>query len=194
MLKRILTALAFVVLLVGSAAAATLNDANAALAVGDYATALRVARPLAEQGVAAAQNILGLLYQYGRGVRRSDVEAAKWFRLAAERGFALGQANIGVMYEHGRGVSRDYGEAVKWYRLAAEQGLARAQSNLATMCFEGSRPPRDAAEAAKWWTLAAALGEREAEVNLSLAAAQMTKGQIAEGRRRARAWLEKYAS
>ena len=41
---------------------------------------------LAGQGVAEAQNSLGVMYDNGRGVPESDAEAVKWFRLAAEQG------------------------------------------------------------------------------------------------------------
>ncbi|MCH8098520.1 MAG: sel1 repeat family protein [Proteobacteria bacterium] len=51
---------------------------------GDYATALREWRPLAEQGDAEAQFNLGLMYYKGRGVPQDYAEAVKWYRLAAE--------------------------------------------------------------------------------------------------------------
>ncbi|MDC0081586.1 hypothetical protein OAI34_04220 [Emcibacteraceae bacterium] len=65
---------------------------------GDYATAMKEWRPLAEQGVARAQANLGFMYENGRGVPEDDVEAVKWYRLAADQGVAnslVGQgANI----------------------------------------------------------------------------------------------------
>ena len=45
---------------------------------GDYATALREFRPLAEQGNAAAQYSLGVIYDEGYGAPENDVEAVKW--------------------------------------------------------------------------------------------------------------------
>ncbi len=60
------------------------EDGNAAYQRGDYATALRLWRPLAEQGDAGAQYNLGLMYREGQGVSQDDAEAAKWYRKAAE--------------------------------------------------------------------------------------------------------------
>ena len=48
-------------------------------------------RKAAEQGDAAGQNRLGLMYDEGRSVAHHDVEAVKWFRKAAEQGDAAGQ-------------------------------------------------------------------------------------------------------
>ena len=50
---------------------------------GDYETALREFRPLAEQGYAEAQYSLGLMYENGLGVPRSYAMAHKWFTLGA---------------------------------------------------------------------------------------------------------------
>jgi len=45
---------------------------------GDYATALKSFRPLAEQGVAEAQFGLGFMYGEGLGVSQDYAEAMKW--------------------------------------------------------------------------------------------------------------------
>lgn len=55
---------------------------NRAYDKGDYTTALRLMRPLADQGLAAAQNNLGWMYAHGRGVPQDEAEARKWFRKA----------------------------------------------------------------------------------------------------------------
>ncbi len=61
---------------------------------GDYETALREWRPLAEQGNARAQTALGLMYAEGQGVSQDYETAVKWYRLAAEQGFASAQNNL----------------------------------------------------------------------------------------------------
>lgn len=53
---------------------------------GDYVTALEEWKPLAEQGDAAAQFYLGVMYYYGRGVPQNYNEAVKWYTKAAEQG------------------------------------------------------------------------------------------------------------
>ena len=97
---------------------------------GNFATALREWRPLAEQGIADAQFYLGQMYLKGEGVPQNDKTAIKWYTLAAKQGDAFAQYNLGQMYRKGEGVPQDDKTAVKWYRLAAEQGVAAAQFNL----------------------------------------------------------------
>jgi TPR repeat protein len=46
-------------------AAGPLEDAIAAVQMGDYATAMRLLRPLADQGRPDAQNNLGIMYYFG---------------------------------------------------------------------------------------------------------------------------------
>jgi TPR repeat protein len=82
----------------GSAAAGPMEDAAAAYERGDYATAIRLLRVLAEQGDCGAQVQLGVMYQNGEGVRQNPAEATKWFRIAAEQGDPRAQLNIGITY------------------------------------------------------------------------------------------------
>ena len=122
--------------------AGPLEDGEAAYQRGDYATALQIWRPLADQGDAGAQAWLGLMYDNGHGVTQDYAEAARWYRLAAAQGLALAQFNLGEMYYLGQGVPQDYAEAVKWYRLEAVQGNATAQYNLGAMYSLGQGVPR----------------------------------------------------
>ena len=128
--KAILAAIILVLSFDAPVAAGPWEDASSAANRGDYANALRLFRPLAEQGDAHAQFNLGVMYQDGQGVPQNHAEAVKWYRLAAEQGIDRAQYNLGVMYANGRGVPQNYAEAVKWYRLAADQGHASAQNNL----------------------------------------------------------------
>ena len=84
----------------------------------DYVEAAQWYRLAAEQGFAAAQGRLGVMYSNGKGVPQDYVEAAKWFRLGAEQGNATAQNNLGVLYEYGQGVPQDYVLAHMWYNLA----------------------------------------------------------------------------
>ena len=83
---------------------------------------MKWSRLAAEQGHAAAQSMLGVVYATGRGVPQDYVEAVKWTRLAAEQGSAPAQYNLGLMYAKGHGVPKDYVMAYKWWSLAAAQG------------------------------------------------------------------------
>lgn len=82
-------------MLAGVAAAGPLEDGIAAYESSDYKTALKLLRPLAEQGPAMAQVNLGAMYVEGAGVPQDYAEAVKWIRLAAEQGEAEGQLLLG---------------------------------------------------------------------------------------------------
>jgi len=58
---------------------------------GDYDTAVREFRPLAEQGHAEAQMNLGIMYSQGQGVPKIDVQAYGWYILAGGQGNDLAE-------------------------------------------------------------------------------------------------------
>ena len=95
----------------------------------DYATALREWTPLAVQGDAKAQSVLGWMYRKGLGVPQNHKTAVKWFTLAAKQDFADAQSNLGAMYDKGRGVLQDYVRAHIWFNIAASQGGKTAIEN-----------------------------------------------------------------
>lgn len=101
---------------------------NAARA-GDFATALREWKALAQQGDAGAQFNLGLMYGRGEGVAQDHAEAAKWWRLAAEQGNAEAQTFLGHIHESGEGVLQDYVTAHMWFNLALTNGDEKARES-----------------------------------------------------------------
>ncbi len=133
---------------------------------GDYATALREFRPLAEQGNAKAQWGLGAMYIVGQGVPQDYAEAVKWYRKAAEQGHVGGQWWLGFMYEKGLGVTQDYVQAHMWYNLVA------------------SSPPREDDDRA-------ITSRDNAYTGLNRVAHLMTPAQIAEAQKLAREWRPK---
>ena len=70
--------------------AQSLQDVQSAIQRKDYATALRIVRPLAQGGDPRRRPILGSMYALGYGVSRSYSEAVNWFRKSAEQGFRMG--------------------------------------------------------------------------------------------------------
>jgi uncharacterized protein len=142
-LKHALAAILLMLSFAAPVAAGPFEDATAAYARGDYATALRLLRPLADQGNNDAQFNLGFMYAKGHGVTQDYAEAVKWFRLAAEQGYARADGILGYMYSNGQGVQQDYAEAVKWYRKAAEQGSALGEGPLGIMYMLGQGVPQD---------------------------------------------------
>jgi TPR repeat protein len=85
----------------------------------DDAKAVKWLHLAAEQGEAAAEFNLGVIYAEGRGVPQDNAEAEKWYRLAAEQGNAPAEYNLGLWYAKGLGGSPDYVHAHMWFNLAA---------------------------------------------------------------------------
>ena len=152
--------LAVVVLLSGCATApmqpneaGDLQAGAIAFMRGDYATALKTFRPLAEQGNAKAQTIMGVLYDRGLEVPQDDTEAVRWYRLAAEQRNAEAQVFLGGMYALGRGVPQDVVQGHLWLTLAAAQGheeARKARDLLAEKMTPAQRA--DAQRLAREWT------------------------------------------
>ncbi len=89
---------------------------------GDYVTAAKEWRPLAEQGSAAAQLNIGLLYLDGKGVPQDYGEAVTWLRRSAEQDNTEAQHDLGALYGAGKGLKRDYVQAYKWMNICAAKG------------------------------------------------------------------------
>ncbi len=169
-----------------SAHAQDFDRGFAAAQSGDFATALKEWLPLAEQGHAQAQYVLGVMYNNGDGVVQDYAEAVKWYRLAAEQGHAWAQYNLGVMYENGNGVIQDYAEAVKWYRLAAEQGDADAQYNLGLMYEYGYGVVQNNILSHMWYNIASANGNKRSSEWRDKIATKMTSADISKAQAMAR--------
>ena len=77
-----------------SAWAGPWEDGMAAYNRGDYVPAIRLFRPLAEQGNPKAQSVIGAMYRKGQGVAKNSARAFMWFSLASKRGDAKAKAEL----------------------------------------------------------------------------------------------------
>ena len=136
---------------------------------GDYATAYREWKPLAEQGDSDAQFNLGTWYYHAENDYPS---AARWFREAAQQGHPLAQHDLGSLYVLGQGVPQSDAEAARWFQLAAEQGHPMAQYNLGASYYSGEGVPQDYAQAAVLFKKAAMADIAMAQQNLGSMYAQ----------------------
>jgi uncharacterized protein len=131
---------------------------------GDFATAMKKWKPLAEDGNLSAQTNLGVMYYQGRGMDAPNYqEALRWYRIAAMQGYPDAQFNLGLAHMEGKGVARDFSQAVRWYKMAGDNGYLQAQIMLADMYLKGQGVPADQKEAAKWYALAAEQGSPVAQ-------------------------------
>ncbi len=186
------------------------EDAEAAVNRNDFATAIRIMRPLADQGNARAQRLLGMMYNAGWGVPKDDAEAVKWFRRAANQGDGDAQASLGAEYRDGTGVPQDYVHAYMWFILAAqteEPGVNITAQNIGLLAaqrqaynIDGTRPTE-----LKPWQFSILKGARAFNcqegpgrdrcvkvygylINLDALALRMTPAQIAEAQKLANEW------
>lgn len=168
-------------------------DAFAAYQHGDYLRAYLLCRPFADQGVADAELLMGLMYANGKGVQQSNAQAAEWYRSAADDGQDVAQNNLGLMYAAGLGVRRSYEAAAKLYWLAADRGNPRAQYNLAVAYRDGKGVEQDDVRAYMWYTLSAKADwdpeiHQRASKERDDIAKKMTQAQVAQAQVDAANW------
>ena len=144
------------------------QDGKDAYSQGEYATALKKLKPLAERCHVGSQHLLSLMYYNGTGVAQDYNQAMKWALKAAEQGHNKSQCNVGQMYRIGKSVAKNDVEAVKWFRKAAEQGLDRAQYLLGRMYERSEGIAKDDVEAVKWYRKAAEQGYNRAQFLLGV--------------------------
>jgi TPR repeat protein len=106
--------------LFGVAMAGPLEDGQAAYQKSDYATALQIFRPLAEQGDPGAQTALAVMYQHGQGVPQDYVSAHMWSNLAASRGMDTDTRDLAAENRYILAVKMTPAQIAEAQRLASE--------------------------------------------------------------------------
>mgnify|MGYP001394367811 CR=1 FL=1 len=98
-MKKLLTALVIIVSMgtAGSVCAQDFQNGVRAYQSGDYATALREFKALAEQGNAGAQSTIAGMYALGRGVPDDNARAYTCFAIAAAQGDARAKLSKSVV-------------------------------------------------------------------------------------------------
>ena len=103
-----------------------------------FSEALVVFTGAAEQDDKAAYNNLGMLYETGAGVVRSESEAKRLYMIAAESGIPIAQYNLAMITvtKHVIGDitnpderDRDMSTAFLWLTLASKGGLSLAEES-----------------------------------------------------------------
>jgi TPR repeat protein len=135
----------------------------------EYDNALGILTPLAADGDAEAQYLLGVMYAEGRGVQQDFYHAGSFYRKAATQGHAAAQVNLGSLYDNCLGTGPCNPEkAAYWYRRAADQGNPLAQFNLAVMYATGTGVAKNEWTARIIFRQAAEAGVLPAQYNLAV--------------------------
>jgi uncharacterized protein len=186
MKKLLVTAILFFALGTNITFAQNFNKGLDAYVAGEYTVAIKEWKPLAERGNAAAQYLLGVIYQKGMGVLQDYAEAVKWYRLSAEQSSPEAQSNLGHIYQMGEGVPQDYSKALKWHRLAAEQNYAASQVSLGVLYQYGNGVIKDNVTAHMWYNIASANGFEAAGIWRDEIAKNITTSDISKATAMAR--------
>ena len=143
----------------------------------DYAAAVAIWRPLAEQGDADAQFNLGQAYRLGRGAPIDLGAAQLWFERAADKGHLDAQTKLGLLlFQNG-----NHTGAVRWLKAASDKDEPRAMLVYGTALFNGDGVPQDPVQGYAYITRAAARGLPAAkdtldQLNRILPLQERTKG------------------
>ena len=106
-----------------SVAHADLEKARDMMEANQFEEAMQALLPAARSGNAEAEELIGVMYALGLGVKRDDIRAFDWYLRSSLKGHPGAQSGIGWYYEVGRGMpAPDLVRAYTWYVLSAIGG------------------------------------------------------------------------
>ncbi len=151
-------------------------------------------RLAAERGHPGGQYNLGLMHEFGLGVRRDEAAALSWYRRAAEQGDVHAQHHLGRLLVDGRGTPADPARGLAWLERAARQGHDEVFVTVAEAYAEGHGVRRDPAAAYLWYALAAARGDARARQPMEGLAGQLDATALALAQGEARALMASWVT
>ena len=167
MFRGVLTAIAVSTVMIGVVFAGPLEDGDTAYQRGDYATALQLWRPLAEQGNADAQLNLGVMYaKRHRVCRRTMPRRSSGTASPPSRAMPAPSSTSASCTITARACRRTTPRRSSGTGSPPSRATPIAQFSLGVMYDNGEGVPQDNAEAVKWYRLAAEQGDADAQFNL----------------------------
>ena len=102
---------------------ADIEKARDLMESNNFKEAMQELLPAARSGNADAEELIGVMYAMGLGVKRDDMRAFEWYLRSAMKGHPGAQSGVGWYYEVGRGMpAPDLIRAYMWYVLSAIGG------------------------------------------------------------------------
>ena len=80
---------------------------NQGVTLPDYAKALEWYKKAADSGYAEANYKIGVMYQYGEGVKQDDVKALEYFHKGVATGCRISKSKVDWMHRNGKGIEKD---------------------------------------------------------------------------------------
>ncbi|MGB0468215.1 MAG: tetratricopeptide repeat protein [Pontibacterium sp.] len=163
----------------------------------EYQLELKTVRPAAEAGDAGAMARLGMMNEFGYGLKRNPDLAFSWYSKAAESGLVAAKHHIGRAYNFGTGVAQDFAAAERWYLQAAKQGYTQSLFFLGTLYSNdhGSDKSHDSNVAAyAWMHNAAQLGNDTAQAIEQRLIMKLSESDLASAKSLADKYFQQYVA
>ncbi len=129
-------------------------------------------RSAAKKGVGDANFAMARLYELGAdeaGVKQSDAQALKNYKIAARKGNKKAQLKLAKIHKEGLlGVNKNTKESFKWYLILAESGNTSGAFHVAYSYAKGMGVENNYEEAVKWYKVAVNNGSAAAMNNLAV--------------------------
>ncbi len=134
-----------------------------AASAAEYAIAANIYFIAAREGDAEAAYALGLCFEKGTGVPKSESEAYRRFELAAEGGYVEAYLRLAEYTSEGRLGEKNAVKALDFYKKAAEAGSAEGAYRVGEAYRYGTLADTDLSLALRFYSRAAALGHEGAK-------------------------------
>jgi len=123
----------------------------------------------AVSGDAAAQNLLGNRYYFGKnGLVKNLEKSVMWYKKSAGQDNAWGCRNLGMSYYNGKGVEQDYNKAFALFIKADKIGGTDANNWLAYCYAYGYGTSKNFSKAIDLWFKEAETGEIDIKGNIAM--------------------------
>ncbi|RVU84854.1 sel1 repeat family protein [Leucothrix sargassi] len=117
-----IAAITALIVALSSSAWADVEKGRQLMEQSKFTEAMQEFLPLAQAGNADAEELIGVMYAMGLGVKKDDRRAFEWYMRASMKAHPGAQSGIAWHYEVGRGVEVDLVRAYMWYVLSAIGG------------------------------------------------------------------------
>ena len=128
-----------------------LESGIAAFETKNFAHAIKLLSPIADEGNVEALYRMAIMLQNGLGCIASTEKAFSYMGDAAQKGYPLAQHAYGFMFFEGECTEKDIHKSIQWFTRAAEQGLMGSATTLAMIYEEGKLVPQDLEKSQYWY-------------------------------------------